>query len=123
MCGELDGLKVPLGVGGTHINFGSYRTECLERLLPYAPLSANLSMAFSGVSFLNDVLSFFISAYTLTKASPKCMDEWQLKTKLKLEKAVYDRMIIRDVNNYIAIYEDGTLKTKGAYSHDLPHIL
>jgi hypothetical protein len=34
------------------------------------------------------------------------MDEWQLKTKLKLEKAVYDRMIIRDVNNYIAIYED-----------------
>jgi hypothetical protein len=23
------------------------------------------------------------------------------------------------VNNYIAIYEDGTLKTKGAYSYDL----
>jgi hypothetical protein len=43
------------------------------------------------------------------------MDDWQLKTKLKLEKAVYDRMIIRDVNNYIAIYEDGNLKTKGAY--------
>jgi hypothetical protein len=73
-------------------NFGSYKTEYLERLLPYAPLSANLSIAFSGVPFLNDVLSFFI---------------------------VYDRMIIRDVNNYIAIYDDGTLKTKGAYSHDL----
>jgi hypothetical protein len=36
-----------------------------------------------------------------------------------LEKAVYQRMIIRDVNNYIAIYEDGSLKTKGAYSYDL----
>jgi hypothetical protein len=32
----------------------------------------NKSMAFSGVPFLNDVLSFFISAYTLTKASPNC---------------------------------------------------
>jgi hypothetical protein len=28
-------------------------------------------------------------------------------------------MIIRDVNNYIAIYDDGSLKTKGAYSYDL----
>jgi hypothetical protein len=41
------------------------------------------------------------------------MDWWQNKTKLKLEKAVYQRMIIRDVNNYIAIYDDGSLKTKG----------
>jgi hypothetical protein len=47
------------------------------------------------------------------------MDWWQNKTKLKLEKAVYQRMIIRDVNNYIAIYDDGSLKTKGAYSYDL----
>jgi hypothetical protein len=57
--------------------------------------------------------------YRHTSAVQYIMDEWQLKTKLKLEKAVYDRMIIRDVNNYIAIYEDGTLKTKGAYSYDL----
>jgi hypothetical protein len=43
------------------------------------------------------------------------MEWWQNKTRLRLEKAVYQRMIIRDVNNYIAIYEDGSLKTKGAY--------
>jgi hypothetical protein len=29
-------------------------------------------------------------------------------------------MIIRDVNNYIAIYEDGTLKTKATVWYDLP---
>jgi hypothetical protein len=38
------------------------------------------------------------------------MEWWQNKTRLRLEKAVYQRMIIRDVNNYIAIYEDGSLK-------------
>ena len=47
------------------------------------------------------------------------MEWWQNKTRLRLEKAVYQRMIIRDVNNYIAIYEDGSLKTKGAYSYEL----
>jgi hypothetical protein len=48
---------------------------------------------------------------TLSSKVQSVMDWWQNKTKLKLEKAVYQRMIIRDVNNYIAIYDDGSLKT------------
>lgn len=40
---------------------------------------------------------------------------WEDITKLELEKNVYKRMIIRDVNNYIAEYTDGHLKNKGAY--------
>lgn len=41
--------------------------------------------------------------------------QWQTITKLNLEEAVYRSMMIRDVNNYIAVYEDGSVKRKGAY--------
>lgn len=40
---------------------------------------------------------------------------WEDYTQLELESAVYSRMFIRDVNNYIAEYEDGKLKAKGCY--------
>jgi hypothetical protein len=40
---------------------------------------------------------------------------WQLRTGLNLEEAIYKTMMIRDVNNYIAQYEDGNVKRKGAY--------
>lgn len=41
--------------------------------------------------------------------------EWQKLTKLVLEDARYNRMWIRDVNNYVAEDMDGKLKQKGAY--------
>lgn len=44
---------------------------------------------------------------------------WEAYTCLELESAVYSRMFIRDVNNYIAEYEGGDLKRKGAYEYDL----
>lgn len=40
---------------------------------------------------------------------------WQERTGLNLEEAIYKSMMIRDVNNYIAVYEDGSTKRKGAY--------
>ena len=40
---------------------------------------------------------------------------WQDRTGLNLEEAIYRRMSIRDVNNYLAEYEDGSVKRKGAY--------
>ena len=43
---------------------------------------------------------------------------WEVKTKLQLEEAVYERMFIRDCNNYIAVYENGKVKRKGAYEYD-----
>lgn len=43
---------------------------------------------------------------------------WEKLTRLQLEEAVYDVMFIRDVNNYIAVYEGGKdVKRKGAYCH------
>ena len=42
---------------------------------------------------------------------------WEQLTKLELEEALYSRMFIRDVNNYIAEYEGGELKRIGAYAY------
>lgn len=42
---------------------------------------------------------------------------WEQLTGLVLERADYSRMLIRDVNNYIAEYEGGKLKRKGAYCY------
>lgn len=44
---------------------------------------------------------------------------WERITGLELEEAIYFRMMIRDVNNYIAEYESGKLKRKGAYEYKL----
>jgi hypothetical protein len=42
-------------------------------------------------------------------------------TSLQLETSTYKKMIIRDVNNYIAVYESGDVKCKGAFEwKDLP---
>jgi hypothetical protein len=45
-------------------------------------------------------------------------DEWQKQVGLDLEFAFYSKMIVRDVNNYIAVYTDGKVKRKGAYQYE-----
>jgi hypothetical protein len=42
---------------------------------------------------------------------------WQDFTKLKLESVSYNRMWIRDVNNYLVERVDGKVKRKGAYEY------
>lgn len=44
---------------------------------------------------------------------------WQQRTGLNLEEAVYKAMMIRDVNNYIGVFENGSAKRKGAYEYDM----
>lgn len=41
--------------------------------------------------------------------------KWEETVGLKLEYAVYSMMALADVNNYLAIYEDGKVKSKGRY--------
>jgi hypothetical protein len=43
---------------------------------------------------------------------------WEDLTKLELEEAQYSRMFIKDVNSYIAEYENGNVKRIGAYAHE-----
>lgn len=47
----------------------------------------------------------------------KICEDWQKQVGLQLEYAHYDKMYIRDVNNYIAVYTDGKTKNKGAYEY------
>lgn len=48
----------------------------------------------------------------------KICDDWQAQVKLALEYSEYSRMIVRDVNNYIAVYSNGKVKRKGAYQYE-----
>lgn len=41
--------------------------------------------------------------------------EWENIVKLQLEYAEYSKMFLADVNNYLAIYTDGSVKSKGRY--------
>lgn len=56
------------------------------------------------------------------KEVKEILDWWQDITKLELERTDYSKLVARDVNNYIAIKLDGSIKHKGAYEYkDLPH--
>ena len=44
--------------------------------------------------------------------------EWEELTQLQLESVEYQKMIIGDVNNYIAIYDDGKTKCKGRFEFE-----
>jgi hypothetical protein len=44
--------------------------------------------------------------------------EWEDLTSLQLETVEYDKMIIGDVNNYIAVYTDGKTKCKGRFEFE-----
>ena len=44
---------------------------------------------------------------------------WQSRTGLNLEEAVYKAMMVRDVNNYIGVFENGSTKRKGAYEYEM----
>ena len=47
--------------------------------------------------------------------------EWEDLTQLQLESVEYNKMIIGDVNNYIAVYADGKTKCKGRFEfNELP---
>jgi len=48
----------------------------------------------------------------------KLCKEWETKTNLELEYVDYSKMIIKDVNNYIAVSTKGKIKYKGAFEID-----
>lgn len=61
-----------------------------------------------------DGLEMMIPTHFVDKYMEICA-EWEKMTSLQLEHDKYQKMIIRDVNNYIAINEKGKVKCKGAF--------
>lgn len=45
----------------------------------------------------------------------KTCKEWESMTNLQLEHDEYSKMILKDVNNYIAVYKNGKTKCKGLF--------
>lgn len=43
------------------------------------------------------------------------LEEWQSRTGFELEEDKIQRLIQKDVNNYVMVFESGKIKTKGAY--------
>ena len=63
-----------------------------------------------------DGLTFSVDQEYEDDAHEVCK-QWEVITNLELERAEYQSMLIRDVNNYIAVYKDGKTKCKGAYEY------
>lgn len=56
---------------------------------------------------------------SLKSAVDDVTSKWQRSTGLTLEENIYKSMFVRDVNNYIAVFEDGSVKRKGAYEYNI----
>lgn len=63
-----------------------------------------------------DGLTVKIPRTSLASLNITCKS-WELSTGLELESKLYSRLFIRDVNNYLAQYTDGSVKRKGAYDY------
>lgn len=54
-----------------------------------------------------------------TEAVEWCMKKWTEMSRINLEDKFYDKMVIRDVNNYIAVDTKGKVKRKGIFGYSL----
>lgn len=64
-----------------------------------------------------DGISYLLPRKDLAKAKA-VGEEMTRLTGLYIEDNIYSKMIIRDVNNYISVYEDGSTKLKGCFEID-----
>jgi len=61
-----------------------------------------------------DGITYYIHKNYIQQAADVCK-KWETMSKLVLEEVEYEKMFIRDVNNYIAVGKNGSVKLKGAY--------
>ncbi|MBM7869327.1 hypothetical protein JOC70_000796 [Clostridium pascui] len=48
--------------------------------------------------------------------------EWEIRTRMSLEHEIITKVVQKDVNNYIVVHEDGSVKSKGAYVKKLDQL-
>lgn len=83
-------------------------------------LLAEKLLAIDGLSLVQvntDGVTVLCPRNMMDKYNTIC-EAWQQQVGLQLEYANYSKMIIRDVNNYLAFYIDGKVKRKGAYQYE-----
>lgn len=88
-----------------------------------------LTMLAERMSFIDGVTVFYANTDGITlkvnklkkKEVFKVWKWWEKLTSIQLEHAVYKKMILRDVNNYISILEGDKVKLKGAFEIDVDY--
>lgn len=64
-----------------------------------------------------DGLEYIVHPSKVDQCDQICKD-WEKLTKLELEDFDYEKLFIRDVNNYYGVFTNGKLKRKGAYEYE-----
>ena len=103
-------LKDPVYTMKTTINGQLMLTMLAEELVDTIPDLQMLQVNTDGITVKINV-DYINIYYEICK-------DWEQKTKLTLEYIDYSKMIIRDVNNYIAVSTKGKIKYKGAFEID-----
>lgn len=90
----------------------------LNGQLLLAMLAEELQLAGFKMLMINtDGLECLVPKSKISEYNRIC-DEWVKKTSLTLEFVDYDKLIIRDINNYISVTNKGKVKRKGAFVID-----
>jgi len=88
-----------------------------------------LTMLAENLSLIEGVSIFYVNTDGLTmevrndkkKEVYELCKKWENFTQLELEYAVYKKMAIRDVNNFLAIDKNDKIKLKGAFEIDVDY--
>lgn len=122
---EQAGLK--LSLNGIFGKSGEETSAFFDRYFFYRiTLNGQLSLAMLAEAFVDFVPGLRIlqintdglTVWIPKDMEPKCeyiIEKFMQKTKLIMEKVYYNKMIIRDVNNYIGEYVNKKLKKKGIF--------
>lgn len=120
---EADGLKI--AVNGTFGKLGSFFSFLYDpELLVRVTLSGQLTL----LMLIEELTLNGYSVYSANTDGIVILDkpgvdsllaEFETKTGLKTESAFYKGLYSRDVNNYVALKQDGGVKLKGVFSSKL----
>ena len=93
------------------------RSVCITNQICMAILISDLAKACKTIWFVNintDGIMYRIHKNEADLAQ-KIIDDWCKLTGFTMEEDNFSKVIQKDVNNYIGIYDDGHFKTKGGY--------
>lgn len=82
-----------------------------------------LNMAIPGIEFLQmntDGITYKYNKQYTEKVRKICA-WWEKTTQLSLEYFYYSKMVINDVNNYLAVYLNGDVKKKGLFETNMAY--
>ena len=93
------------------------RSVCISNQLAMTMLITMLCRKCETIDFVNintDGIMFTINRSEV-KLSEEIIAEWSKITRFEMERDDFEKVIQKDVNNYIGITPDGKFKTKGGY--------